>query len=82
MHDAESGNRLLRYRIALSFCGWALLASLLLASTQVLVVDEHKIDCFSGAKPTTHPAWFKESFLDFEKLLRSQEIVKASDLGS
>ena len=56
--------------------------SLLLMATQVLVADEGKIGSFSGAKPTTHPAWFKESFLEFEKLLRSQEIVKASDLGS
>ena len=82
MRDTESVNLLLRHRIDRSFCGRALLASLLLATTQALVVDEHKIDCFSGAKLTTHPAWFKESFLDFEKLLRSQEIVKASDLGS
>ena len=76
MHDAESANRLLRYRIALSFCGWALLASLLLAITQVLVADEHKIGSFSRAKFTTHPAWFKESFLDFE-----QDIAEATAQG-
>ncbi len=71
MHDPGSEKLLLRYRIALSFCGW-----LLLATTQVLVADEHKIGSFSGDKLTTHPAWFKESFLDFE-----QDIAEAAAQG-
>ena len=53
-----------------------ILASLLLAITQVLVADEHKIGSFSRAKFTTHPAWFKESFLDFE-----QDIAEATAQG-
>ena len=61
---------------ALSLGGRIILASLLLAITQVLVADEHKIDSFSGAKFTTHPAWFKESFLDFE-----QDIAEAAAQG-
>ena len=76
MHDPGSEKLLLRYRIALSFCGWSLLASLLLATTQVLVADEHKIGSFSGDKLTTHPAWFKESFLDFE-----EDIAEAAAQG-
>ena len=76
MYDPGSEKLLLRYWIALSFCGWSLLASLLLATTQVLVADEHKIGSFSRAKFTTHPAWFKESFLDFE-----QDIAEATAQG-
>ena len=57
---------LLRCRIALSLGGRIMLASLLLAASQILVADEDKTGSFGGAKFTTHPTWFKESFLDFE----------------
>jgi len=67
MRDPESVNLLPRYWIPLSIGGRIILASLLLVAVQVLVADEEKIGSFSGAKPTTHPTWFKESFLDFEE---------------
>ena len=76
MYDPGSEKLLLRYRNALSLGGRIILASLLLAITQVLVADEHKIGSFSRAKFTTHSAWFKESFLDFE-----QDIAEATAQG-
>ena len=76
MHDTGSKKLLLRYRNILSLGGRLILASLLLAAIQVLVADEHKIGSFSGAKLTTHPAWFKESFLDFE-----EDIAEAAAQG-
>ena len=76
MYDPGSEKLLLRYWNALSLGGRIILASLLLAITQVLVADEHKIGSFSRAKFTTHPAWFKESFLDFE-----QDIAEATAQG-
>ena len=76
MRDPESVNLLRRYRNALSLGGQIILTSLLLAVTQALFADEHKIGSFSGAKLTTHPAWFKESFLDFE-----EDIAEAAGLG-
>ena len=76
MRDPESVNLLPRYRIPLSIGGRIILASLLLVAVQVLVADEEKIGSFSGAKPTTHPTWFKESFLDFE-----EDIAEAAAQG-
>ena len=76
MRDPESVNLLPRYWIPLSIGGRIILASLLLVAVQVLVADEEKIGSFSGAKPTTHPTWFKESFLDFE-----EDIAEAAAQG-
>ena len=67
MSDPKLVDMLLRCRIALSLGGRIMLASLLLAANQILVADEHKTGSFGGAKFTTHPTWFKESFLDFEE---------------
>ena len=53
-----------------------LLAGLLLVAIQALVVAEQKIGSFDGFKLTTHPAWFKESFLDFE-----EDIAEAAAQG-
>ena len=76
MRDPESVNLLPRYWIPLPIGGRIILASLLLVAVQVLVADEEKIGSFSGAKPTTHPTWFKESFLDFE-----EDIAEAAAQG-
>ena len=76
MRDPESVNLLPRYWIPLSIGGRIILASLLLVAVQVLVADEEKIGSFSGAKPTTHPTWFKDSFLDFE-----EDIAEAAAQG-
>ena len=76
MRDPESVNLLPRYWIPLSIGGRIILASLLLVAVQVLVADEEKIGNFSGAKPTTHPTWFKDSFLDFE-----EDIAEAAAQG-
>ena len=76
MRDPESVNLLPRYWIPLSIGGRIILASLLLVAVQVLLADEEKIGSFSGAKPTTHPTWFKESFLDFE-----EDIAEAAAQG-
>ena len=76
MRDPESVNLLPRYWIPLSIGGRIILASLLLVAVQVLVADEEKIGSFRGAKPTTHPTWFKDSFLDFE-----EDIAEAAAQG-
>ncbi|MED5392530.1 MAG: thioredoxin fold domain-containing protein [Pseudomonadota bacterium] len=76
MRDPESVNLLPRYWIPLSIGGRIILASLLLVAVQVLIADEEKIGSFSGAKPTTHPTWFKDSFLDFE-----EDIAEAAAQG-
>ena len=62
--------------IPLSVGGRVLLAGLLLVAIQALVVAEQKIGSFDGFKLTTHPAWFKESFLDFE-----EDIAEAAAQG-
>ena len=76
MRDPESVNLLPRYWIPLSIGGRIILASLLLVAVQVLVADEGKIGSFSGAKPSPHPTWFKDSFLDFE-----EDIAEAAAQG-
>ena len=62
--------------IPLSVGGRVLLAGLLLVAIQALVAAEQKIGSFDGVKLTTHPAWFKESFLDFE-----EDIAEAAAQG-
>ena len=76
MRDPESVNLFPRYWIPLSVGGRVLLAGLLLVTIQALVAAEQKIGSFSGAELTTHPAWFKESFLDFE-----EDIAEAAAQG-
>ena len=76
MHDTGSAKLLLWCRNIRPLGSRILLAGLLLVAIQPLVAAEQKIGSFSGAELTTHPAWFKESFLDFE-----EDIAEAAAQG-
>ena len=76
MHDTGSAKLLLWCRKIRPLGSRILLAGLLLVAIQPLVAAEQKIGSFSGAELTTHPAWFKESFLDFE-----EDIAEAAAQG-